>query len=115
MSAFQRFLIVVLSFVGSLGEFDLVPRYFLVWNRVEKMRDAVQACLPFVVGPYNVPGSVLGVGRFQHHVAGARIGVPTRVGIHVHRAQFPLAHRILNARLESFVLFLPADFQPELD
>src|ERR1700716_2271919 len=63
----------------------------------------------------DVPGRVIGVGMLEHHVARPRVVVPAPVGLDVHGAQLPLADRIVDSRLEAFLLLLLADLQPDLD
>ena len=60
-------------------------------------------------------GAMLGVGRLEHRVAGARVLVPLGARRQVHGAQLPLPQRIVDARLEPALLLLVADFEPELD
>ena len=55
------------------------------------------------------------VGRREHLVAGARVIVPARIGLEVHRAQLPLAQRIVDPRHEAPLLLVLADLEPELD
>jgi hypothetical protein len=98
-----------------LGSFDFVTGHLLVRNETEKVGNAIEAGPPLVVGADDVPRRVRGVGRVEHLVAGAGVRIPPRVRLDVHRAQFPLAERILNAGLEPPPLLLLAYFQPELD
>src|SRR5580693_2132396 len=63
----------------------------------------------------DVPGRVIGVGVLEHHVARPRVVVPAPVGLDIHRAQLPLADRIVYARLEALLLLLLADLEPDLD
>jgi hypothetical protein len=58
---------------------------------------------------------VLAVGFFQHYIARARVIVPARIGFHIHRAQFPLPERIVDASGKPLLLLLHAGFQPDLD
>src|SRR5215813_9749712 len=111
----QRRLIVVFSLVRALWQLDLLVFGLLVRDRLQNMRDDVEACPSFVIGVHQAPWRVLAVGRVQHHVARFGIRVPSPIGFDVHRAQLPLPQRILDARLESlFLLFLPY-LQPDLD
>src|SRR5262249_45944216 len=48
-------------------------------------------------------------------IAGARIVVPTAMGLQVHGTEFPAPHRILDPLLEPPVLFLFANFKPVLN
>ena len=75
----------------------------------------VEARALLVVGPDDVPGRDARVGRLEHRVARARVVVPLGARRQVHRAQLPLPQRIVDARLESPLLLLVADFEPELD
>src|SRR5262245_33017303 len=113
--ALQRNLVIEFSVVRPLRQLDLRRRHFLVWDRAQDMRDAVEARPPLVVGAHDMPRRVLAVGRLQHHIAGLRIGVPAPERFDVHRAQFPLPQRIVDARLEPALLLLLADLQPHLD
>src|SRR5215472_15850290 len=58
---------------------------------------------------------MLGVVGLQHHVTSPREFVPTTEGFRIHRTEFPLPHRILDAGLETPLLLLLADFEPKLD
>ena len=60
-------------------------------------------------------GACFGVRRLEHHVAGARILEPLAARRQIHGAEFPLPQRIVDARLETPLLLLVADFQPDLD
>src|SRR6516164_6222521 len=113
--ALEDRLVVVLPVCRSLGQLDLLPGHFLVRNQAEEVRDAVQAGTPLVVRADDVPRRVLGVRRLQHHVPRAGVGIPPRVRPEVHRAQLPLAERIVDARPEAPLLLLLTDLQPELD
>src|SRR5258708_15768553 len=64
---------------------------------------------------YDVPWRVICVGIVEHQFARPRVVVPASVGFDVHRAQLPLANRIVNARLEALLLLLLADLEPDLD
>ena len=56
-----------------------------------------------------------GVGRAEHIVAGARIVVPSAVGLEVHRREFPDLARIADPRFEPASLLLRAHLQPIFD
>src|SRR5262245_10437907 len=58
---------------------------------------------------------MLAVGVLQHCIAGTRVVVPAPVRLQVHRAQFPLAKRVVDAGGKPPVLFFHADLEPELD
>ena len=72
------------------------------------MREAVEPRALLVVGTQDVPRRVLGVRRLEHQIAGTGILEPFAARGQVHRAKFPLAHRILDARLEAAFLLLVA-------
>src|SRR6516165_1394218 len=63
----------------------------------------------------HMPRRVLSVSRFEHHVARLRVSIPAPERFEIHRAQFPLPKRIVDARLKSLLLLALADLQPELD
>src|SRR5262249_32426258 len=58
---------------------------------------------------------MLAVGVLQHCIAGTRVVVPAPIRLQIHRAQFPLAKRVVDARGKPSVLFFHADLEPELD
>src|SRR3569623_1836683 len=58
---------------------------------------------------------MLRIGGLEHHVASLRVVVPAIERLDIHRAQLPLAEWIFNAGREALLLFLHADFQPDLD
>src|SRR5262249_57596272 len=93
ISALQRRLIVIPAFAGSLRQLDLRAPNFLVGNRSQDVRDAIEPRPPLVVGPHDMPGRVLAVRRLQHHVARARVVVPAPVRFEVHWTQLPLPQR----------------------
>ena len=59
ISALQRRPIVIPAFAGSLRQLDLRVRDFLVGNRLQDVRDAIEPRSPLVVGPDDVPRRVL--------------------------------------------------------
>src|SRR5215470_974905 len=71
-------LVVVGILLVATGQLDLVAVALrrLVRDQTEKMPDEVEARPPLVVGAHDVPGCVVGVGRLQHQVSGARVIVP---------------------------------------
>src|SRR6266404_129171 len=79
------------------------------------MRDAVEPSTFLVVGKHEVPRRMFGVGGIEHVISGPRIFEPLAARWEIHRAELPLAYGIVDARLEAALLFLVADFQPELD
>ena len=60
-------------------------------------------------------GACLVSVAFEHHVPGAGILEPLAARGKIHRAEFPLAKRIVDSRLEAAFLFLVAHFQPDFD
>ena len=62
-----------------------------------------------------MPRRVLGVSRLEHHVTRPGIRIPAPERLEIHRAQFPLPKRIVDARLEAPFLLVLADLQPDLD
>src|SRR5271166_1078072 len=79
------------------------------------MRNTIESRPTFVIGADDVPGRELGAGRFQHHVAGLRVLVPSLVRFEVHRTELPLPQRIVNAGQKTALLLLLSDLKPELD
>src|SRR3954453_17416198 len=63
---------------------------------------------------HDVPGRKGGVGGLEHHVPRARIVVPAGPRLDIHRAQLPLAKRVVAARGKPAGLLLLTDLQPEL-
>lgn len=112
---FEGCLIVVGVFHGAFGKFEFCARHFLVGKKLQKIMNAVEAGAFFIVGTQNIPGSPIGVGRFQHRVARAGVFKPLGAGGQIRRAQFPLAEGIGDARFEAALLFGVAHFQPEFD
>src|ERR1700741_1339451 len=45
----KGFLIVVAMFFGTLRQFHFLPGHLFVWNHAQKMRDAIQAGLAFII------------------------------------------------------------------
>src|SRR5262245_60119394 len=78
------------------------------------MPDAIEPRSFLVVGVDHVPGGLLAVGMFEHHVLDLRILDPAFARLHVHRAEFPAFDRISYALLEPALLFLVADREPVL-
>lgn len=92
----QGGLVVVSMFVRAPGQFDQRTRNPLVGDQRQNVRDAVEACPPLVVGAYDMPGRILGVGRIEHPVACAGIIVPATIQLDVHRAKLPLPQRVFD-------------------
>src|SRR6516164_9774564 len=63
----------------------------------------------------HMPRRVLAGSGLEYHVACPGIVIPASVRLKVHRAQFPLPKRIVDARLKSPFLLVLADLQPNLD
>src|SRR5947207_3525955 len=76
-SSCERRLIVVFVLILAFGQLDFFPRRFLVRNKLKEMDNGVQARPAFLVRADDVPGRFLGVGRVQHFIAGAGIGIPS--------------------------------------
>src|SRR4030095_12520044 len=111
----KRGLVVVLQPSRSPWELDLVALDDLVRDSLQDVRDHVQPCAFLVVGADDVPGSVLGVRRLQHHVPRPRVLVPAGERSKVHGTELPLAQRILDARFEPSLLLFLTYLQPDLD
>src|SRR5262249_8797181 len=103
------------AFAGSLRQLDLRARDFLVGNRPQDVRDAIEAPAPLVVGPHDVPRRVLAVRFLHHHVARPRVVVPAPVRFAIHRAHLPLPQWVVDASRKSSLLLFLSDFQPDLD
>ncbi len=88
---------------------------FAIWNKAEKVGDAVEACPALVVRAKDEPRSALGIGRLQHHVSCARVVVPAVPRFQVHGAKFPLLDGIADACLKATLLLFLADLEPILD
>ena len=72
----------------------------LVRNETQDVCNAVEA-RPFLVIRMNqMPRRMLAGSRFEHHVARPGIVIPAPVRLEIHRAQFPLPKRIVDACLE---------------
>src|SRR5262249_46742384 len=106
---------VISAVAGSLRQLDLRVRHFLVGNRPQDVRDAIEPPAPLVVGLHDVPRRVLAVRLFQHHVARPRVVVPAPVRFEVHWAQLPLPERVVDASGKSPFLLALSDFQPDFD
>src|ERR1700730_5249925 len=115
ISALQRRLIVIPAFAGSLRQLDLRVRDFLVGNRPQDVRYAIEPPAPLVVGPHDVPRRVLAVCLFQHYIARPRVVVPAPVRFEVHWAQLPLPERVVDASGKSPFLLVLFDLQPDFD
>ena len=98
----------------ALRKLHLVARHVLVGNRAQQMRNAIQA------------GGFLSSERTMYHGAccvsvassiasRAGIVVPAISRFEIHRAELPLAQRIVDARLEAALLLLLADLEPVFD
>src|SRR4030095_8064603 len=111
----ERGLVVVGALLRALGQRHLRPWHGLVGDQAQKMRKAIQARSPLVIRPHDIPGRVLRVRGLEHQVAGARVIVPALAGRQVHRTEFPLAQRVVDAGFEAALLLLVARFQPEFD
>src|SRR6266850_4084375 len=115
LPSLQRRLIVIGTLHRALRQFHFGLRQFLVGNQTHEMRDAVESRTSLVVGNYDVPRRVFGIGSIEHAIARPGIFEPFAARGEVHRAELPLADGIVDARLEAALLFLVADFEPELD
>src|SRR5262249_46160724 len=49
VAALQRRLVVISTVLGSLSQLDCWATYFLVWDRVQDVRDAVEPSAPLVI------------------------------------------------------------------
>src|SRR5262245_4260805 len=96
LPALQTGLIVVFVLVGALGQIDLLPLYLFVRDGVENVRNAIQPGAPLVVRPHDEPWRMFGVGPLQHLIACFGVFVPSFIRLDIHRAQFPLAKRIID-------------------
>ena len=113
-AAGDRRLVVVFFLVRTRRQLDLVVIDLLVGNLEQDVGDSVQPRASCHTRMDDVPGRVLGVGILEHHVACAVVvACPAPVRFDVHRAQLPLADRIVDARFEALVLLLLADLQPD--
>src|SRR5262245_27890854 len=110
----ERLLVVVGALVRSGRQLHFLVRQLLVGNHRQNVRDRVQPRRLLVVGTDDVPRRVLGVADLQHPVARLRVVVPLRPRRHVHRAQLPLAPRVLDPLLEPPLLLVVADLEPDL-
>src|SRR5262249_5508000 len=115
ISARQRELIVIPAFAGSVRQLALRAPNFLVGNRSQDVRDAIEPRPPLVVGPHDMPWRVLAVRRLQHHVARARVVVPAPVRFEVHRTQLPLPERVGDASGKPPFLLVLSDLPPDFD
>src|SRR6516165_1267626 len=115
ISALQRRLIVIPAFAGSLRQLDLRVRHFLVRNRPQDVRDAIEPRAPLVVGSNDIPWCVLAVRRLQHRVARPRVVIPPPVRFEVHRAQLPLPEGVVDASGKPSFLLVLSDLQPDFD
>src|SRR5262245_60065847 len=79
------------------------------------MRDAIEAGAFLVIGTGDVPWSPFRIGGLEHEIARALVIKLLTARRQIHGAEFPLAERIGDARLEAAFLFLIADLQPEFD
>src|SRR5260221_12628889 len=102
----QAGLIIVASLLRTLRQPDLVPAHALIWDHLQKMRDAIQPRPPFIVGTDDMPGCMLRMGRLEHHVARPGIIVPASIRFGIHLAQLQLPQRILDQRLKAALLFV---------
>src|SRR6185312_17038523 len=66
----QRRGVVILMLAGTFRQLRLVMLELLVRDQRQNAGNAIQSRPLLVVGSQDVPGRVLGVGGFQHHVAG---------------------------------------------
>src|SRR5262245_38931051 len=64
--AFEDDLVVVLAARRPARQLDLRLLDFRIGNLTEDVRDRVKPALSLVIGPHEIPGCVLAVGRFQH-------------------------------------------------
>src|SRR5215475_6700478 len=69
--ALEAGLIVIGSLLGPFGKFHLVSSHFLVLDKAQQMRDAVEPRPLLVVGSHDVPRRIVCVGSGEHHVAGS--------------------------------------------
>src|SRR6266480_2004478 len=115
LPSLQRRLIVISTLHRALRQFHFGLRQFLVGNQTHEMRDAVEPRTSLVVGNDDVPRRVFGVGGIEHAIARPGIFEPLAARREVHRAELPLADGVVYTRLEAALLFLVADFEPELD
>src|SRR4030095_14928211 len=115
LSSLERRTVIVRAFDRALGQLGLLARHFLVRDKVQKVCHAVKSSALLVFGPNDVPRSPLGIRRFEHQVPRARVLEPLAARGKVHRAEFPLAERIVDARLEAALLLLVTDLQPDFD
>ena len=98
--SFESHLIVITPLVGSRRQLHLRSWSFLVRNQAQEMSNAIKSRLSLAVRPNDEPGGVLAVCGLQHRVSSPRIVIPTAKGFQVHRAEFPLSKRVLDARFK---------------
>src|SRR3954469_20327472 len=114
-AACDRGLVVVTVLLRPIWQLHRRPIELLVREKLDQMGDRVQPGALLVVRSDDVPGRVALVGGGEHRIAGARVLVPFAARRQIHRAELPLADRILDARAEPALLLLVADFEPQLD
>src|SRR5215470_20410985 len=79
------------------------------------MANAVQPRSLFIIGTQDVPRRVFCVRGSEHHVPRSGILEPFTARRQIHRAEFPLAQWIINARFEPALLLFVADLEPDFD
>src|SRR5215510_6644320 len=115
LPSLQGRLIVVLALVRSRGQLDLDARHLLEGNLLQDVGDAVESGSPLVVRSHDIPRHVLAIRLVQHLVTCARVVIPASVRLEIHRTQFPLSQRVVDACRETSLLLVLADLQPDLD
>ena len=98
--AFHRALVVVVVLFNRLGSLTFSARAFLygIADRICEMQFSRARRLSSERTMYH---GACGCRWLQHHVARARVVVPVAVRRQVHRAELPLAQRIVDAGLEA--------------
>src|SRR5262245_49291310 len=79
------------------------------------MSYAVEPGTALVIRGHDVPGCILGVRGLEHDISRPRILEPSAPRAKVRWTQLPLPQRVLDAGLETALLFRVAHLQPELD
>ena len=84
-------------------------------NEIQNVGEAAEPGALLVVRTQDIPRCVFGVRRLEHHIPGAGILEPLAARGEIHRAELPLAERIVDLRLEAAFPFLVAHFQSDFD
>ena len=100
---------------NAFGQHHRRMRDFLIGHLRQQVMNAIEPSLFLVVSLHHPPRRLKNVGALQHDFLGLGVFLPAAARLQVHRAEFPLLERIMDAAQKAQVLLFIGDGKPVLD